>query len=437
MATNIGSILAQSGATTGQLMGGGIANLGAGLSSGIGGMLTNRRKAEEEAEAQQLLQQYSNDPAQLRAMSQKYAVGGQPEVAKVFEDAATRAITKESTNSQRGVQGGLMAITQAASRGTPLADLKEAQSSVVAQGGTNEQIMKAYKGGVELAKGQKNKTLQGSPGTVFGSYDDSGKFVVDYTVPFKPETEGKTEDKVFELLKGGKHTPASIQDSVGPNGEIDASLLIPVTKEKTRGNVSAGAEKRNNAISEESTKASVSLSRNRALQVSLQSGENKSTGIISDLRTSALNLAGLRDAEEEDKTAFLRNRNTDIVNGLPPGVASDRDIDLFSQGFPEGNAGTAEILRYLQAEERILAASADMALVADNHLQRQIDDGLDATMVGFEAKKQQYGVIMQQMRTRIEKRTAAATTEDEKIAIEQEEIKMASEILGFVPKFFR
>jgi len=52
MATNIGSILAQSGATTGQLMGGGIANLGAGLSSGIGGMLT-RRQEREQAEKQQ------------------------------------------------------------------------------------------------------------------------------------------------------------------------------------------------------------------------------------------------------------------------------------------------------------------------------------------------------------------------------------------------
>ncbi len=53
MATNIGSILAQSGATTGQLMGGGIANLGAGLSSGIGGMLTRRREREQEEKQQQ------------------------------------------------------------------------------------------------------------------------------------------------------------------------------------------------------------------------------------------------------------------------------------------------------------------------------------------------------------------------------------------------
>jgi hypothetical protein len=96
MATNIGSILAQSGATAGQLMGGGIANLGAGLSSGIGGMLTNRRKAEEEAEAQQLLQQYSNDPAQLRAIAQKYATEGNSALSGVFSNAAEQSIASST-----------------------------------------------------------------------------------------------------------------------------------------------------------------------------------------------------------------------------------------------------------------------------------------------------------------------------------------------------
>jgi hypothetical protein len=77
-------------------MGGGIANLGAGLSSGIGGMLTNRRKAEEEAEAQQLLQQYSNDPAQLRAIAQKYATEGNSALSGVFSNAAEQSIASST-----------------------------------------------------------------------------------------------------------------------------------------------------------------------------------------------------------------------------------------------------------------------------------------------------------------------------------------------------
>jgi len=53
MAINIGGMLAQSGATTGQLMGGGIANLGTGLGTGLGGMLTRRREREQKERQRQ------------------------------------------------------------------------------------------------------------------------------------------------------------------------------------------------------------------------------------------------------------------------------------------------------------------------------------------------------------------------------------------------
>lgn len=53
MAINIGGMLAQSGATTGQLMGGGIANLGTRLGTGLGGMLTRRREREQKERQRQ------------------------------------------------------------------------------------------------------------------------------------------------------------------------------------------------------------------------------------------------------------------------------------------------------------------------------------------------------------------------------------------------
>ena len=92
-------------------------------------------------------------------------------------------------------------------------------------------------------------------------------------------------------------------------------------------------------------------------------------------------------------------------------------------------------MRYLQAEERILAAASDMALVSDRHLQTQIDAGLDATMVGFENKKQQYGTIMQKALRDIEEQTAA--NPENATEIEQRIIRQVSEVLGFVPKFYR
>jgi hypothetical protein len=53
MAINIGGMLTQSGATTGQLMGQGIANLGTKLGTGLGGMLTRRREREQKERQRQ------------------------------------------------------------------------------------------------------------------------------------------------------------------------------------------------------------------------------------------------------------------------------------------------------------------------------------------------------------------------------------------------
>ena len=143
----IASMLAQSGQNIGQQIGAPVASFG----QGIGGMLTARREKQQEQalaqEAQKQLQQYANDPAQLNALGQKYATEGNDALSKVFFDAAKMAVAKETAGQQRGAQGGLMAITQAAARGVPLADLQEGVRSVLAQGGTQADIMQAYKAG--------------------------------------------------------------------------------------------------------------------------------------------------------------------------------------------------------------------------------------------------------------------------------------------------
>ena len=388
----------------------------------------------------------SNDPAVMEAAAANIFQTNPEMGVKLIEKAQGLRTTAQEGRTSRGLQGGLTGITQASSmlnaaraakdpaKTQEAAQmLREAKRSVVGLGGTAEDIREAEKVAITDAKGftlpAGSARYEPDPTSPTG-YKKVGE------APFKDE--GK--DLVFELVKGGKYTPESIQDAVISDGSIDYSQLVPVSNEDTpaRGAVSSAVEKRYGKLSEESTKASVALSRNRALQQTLLTSPAKSTGIVSDLRTSALNLAGLRDAEEETKTQFLRTRNTDIINSLPPGVASDTDVRIFSQGFPSENASTEEITAYLQAEERILAAASDMALVADRYLQKQIDSGLDATMVGFEDKKQQYGVIMKKalsdMAAQIAKENAVG---EDATAIEIRVISEVAEILGFVPKFYR
>jgi hypothetical protein len=108
-----GRVLASAGINVGQQIGRATEQFG----QNVGGMLTDvgrgfseRRSAKE---AQQLLQQYANDPAQLNALGQKYATEGNDALSKVFFNAATQATATQEKRttaiSGRG-QGRLMAL---------------------------------------------------------------------------------------------------------------------------------------------------------------------------------------------------------------------------------------------------------------------------------------------------------------------------------------
>ena len=93
-----GRVLASAGINIGQQIGRATEQLG----QNVGGMLTDvgrgfseRRSARE---AQELLQRYANDPAQLNAMGQKYATEGNDALSKVFFDAAKQATTTQTGN---------------------------------------------------------------------------------------------------------------------------------------------------------------------------------------------------------------------------------------------------------------------------------------------------------------------------------------------------
>lgn len=66
---------------------------------------------------------------------------------------------------------------------------------------------------------------------------------------------------------------------------------------------------------------------------------------------------------EEDAVSALRQRfktavNAQVMNNLPPGVASDRDIELAREGFPTGEASKENILNFLRGNQKILALEA-------------------------------------------------------------------------------
>ena len=202
---------------------------------------------------------------------------------------------------------------------------------------------------------------------------------------------------------------------------------------KERGSIPTNVERRIIDMDVASGKATIGFGRARQLKNELIASPDKSAGVVSALRTQVLDFAGLRDAEEQQKTDFLRTRNTDIVNGLPPGVASDRDIEIFSQGFPKADASSKEIIRYLEAEEKILAAQSDMSALFQQHVDKQVADGIDATTSGFEYERRKYANVMTTFRDTVEN---VIDQQGNPLYSEEDKKRFLREALGFVPTYY-
>ena len=257
---------------------------------------------------------------------------------------------------------------------------------------------------------------------------DTGKVMVQAR-----DAPAKQVNVAYELLKGGKYDPKSFKYNDDGTLSGDISKLKLAKDGTERGSIPPNVEKRIIEMDAESGKSTIGFGRARQLKNELIASPEKSAGILSSLRTQVLDFAGLRDVEEQQKTDFLRTRNTDIVNGLPPGVASDRDIEIFSQGFPDATAGSAEIIRYLEAEEKILAAQSDMSALFQQHVNKQVESGIEATTSGFEYERRKYANVMTEFRNKVEN---ATDQQGNPLYSEEDKKRFLQEALGFVPTYY-
>ena len=298
------------------------------------------------------------------------------------------------------------------------------------------------KGGVTFA-GQVDSLLAGKSYDA-DRYTSIGKYAFDKRTGKFIRPDGSEEDNISakdiaalqeKYIKQG-YAPENVFKAVTNEGVINLALLgEKEEEEKEEGGISSASEKKYIEIAEQATDASVALSRNQSLVAQLSTDEGYYAGFANQLKTDILGFAGLRDASEEAKTAYIRSRNENLVKGLPAGVASDKDIELVKKGLPPDDAGKDEIIRYLQAESRILQARMDLAILTENHLVAQQSKGKEATIVGLEGKKTVYGTTVRAARRNIE---AAREQGEQAYALEIErQKKYLEEVVGFVPAYFR
>ena len=435
------------------------------LGSALGGIPGQRREKQKQEKFNEIMKRgqaamssAEPDPVVLSGIAQELSALGYTKEAQQF---ATKASERSKQVEQAGMFTGKVP-------GTPeyneaLAKSQMAQGKFAEAGATaaanvkarEEKERKARLMGEALQKAVRSKDPAGNsarvrnmtteqlmeylkpkekkPGVqlVAGARyidPDTGKVLVEAR-----DAPAKQVNIAYDLLKSGKYDPTSFKYDNDGNLLGDIRSVKLVTDDKERGSIPANVEKQIIAMDVASGKSVVGFGRARQLKDELIASPEKSAGIISTLRTDVLTFAGLRDAEEERKTDFLRTRNTEIVNGLPPGVASDTDIRIFSQGFPKADASSQEIIRYLEAEEKILAAQSDMSALFQQHVNKQVEDGIEATTAGFEFERRKYANVMTTFRDTVEN---AIDQQGNPLYSEEDKKRFLREALGFVPTYY-
>ena len=223
-----GRVLASAGINVGQQIGKATEQFG----QNVGGMLTDvgegfseRRSARE---AQELLQQYANDPAQLNALGQKYGAEGNDALSKVFFNAATQATTKRA-NKVKALETGGQEIQKEAQRKRAV--------QVARQKGDQAALTALNARALDPVTYLNNQV--GSRGTVNvpagGAVVDEQTGEVIYERPFKPTAETASkgiktvarEDGSVTVLDADDGSVISTLDAPGKGeGDRDASLNL-------------------------------------------------------------------------------------------------------------------------------------------------------------------------------------------------------------------
>jgi hypothetical protein len=90
-----------------------------------------------------------------------------------------------------------------------------------------------------------------------------------------------------------------------------------------------------------------------------KAGDKYTGGAVGGLISAVKGMFGTRDELEWLKTAAISEQLQNLLSMLPPGVASDRDIDLARQGVPPNDASEDEWVAYFTAKRNVSIAIAE------------------------------------------------------------------------------
>lgn len=124
------------------------------------------------------------------------------------------------------------------------------------------------------------------------------------------------------------------------------------TREWHNPKMSQATETQLNNATNKAFEASQTISRMNALESDLLKYDI-SAGTYGSMAEYLKDVTGNQDIESQIKMEARAIRNSQVVRNLPPGVASDKDIEMALKGFPSDNANAEMWVSFLRGQRKL------------------------------------------------------------------------------------
>jgi hypothetical protein len=146
------------------------------------------------------------------------------------------------------------------------------------------------------------------------------------------------------------------------------TLEIEREKLKNSSRKLTDADNKRIADAEEAAGTFGSASRSATAQALRFETEKPTGGFRGSAYEGFKNFFGTQDDVSALKTAFTEVVNTNIINSLPPGVASDKDIAMAMSGFPNKDWSHTQIAQWLRGRAKLTAFAAEKEKLKSQYL---------------------------------------------------------------------
>jgi len=360
---NIGGMLTSAGARQGQQLGGAFTGLTQNLMKPVDSMIARKRQEGAAKEVQDFLAANKDDPAALNAEAARYASMGNDAVARVFTEAAQRAVERSTKRGEIADKSRERADTRAEAVGKKV----DAQGEELQRYRLEQNAMSVARKTIKDAD-----RLEATEARLKGATAEELKtFLTDAGKVKKPEKPNKLEKVTKEIVENGVVNTYTIFYDPSTGTEVNRVLVGESKPEKGnregdgRTQFTAGELRLiddNNTLTYKANQREQETQRllDEAIEFK-EAGTLGIGGVLGQVRDFAIqDIAGLGTAVDIHKAKLNEVQFQRAVALLPPGPASDKDVALaLNSSINPKNLNAEQRVSYLRGISKLAKIEAE------------------------------------------------------------------------------